>query len=223
MDNKQLDVQLIEKVKESADSTALNTLIDNTTGIYINIIDKYSHSYPNVIKKDELVEDRMFNIYRFILDYDVNKGTKLSTYVGDRTDWMCKEMLKKSRNNPIKSGTYGFSGAYSLGAVGDTYNQSEDSSITLKDNSESANVVESANKDLFLEELQATACLICTDKRFIEIFNYRHFNTIGHKSSLSWREIGLRMNISHEWARSIYNENIELIKQHLNKKNESKQ
>lgn len=204
---------LICRVKEASDSAALTTLVDTHTGIYVDVVSRYAHVYPNVIKKDDLVDDRLYNLYRFIIDYDPARGTKLSTYICDRTDYMCKTMLKHDRVNPITSGTYGPKGALSLGTIGDTYTTNSGANITLIDEGNDAQVVNTADKDLQIEDVLAIAEQQCEDKRFIAILKYRHFNT--PQTCLSWREIGKRLNLSHERARAIYNENIAFIKRHI--------
>lgn len=207
---------LIDKVKEASDSEALTTLVNSHTGIYIDIVSKYAQVYPNVIKRDDLVDDRLYNLYRFILEYNPDKGTKLSTYIGDRTDYMCKGLLRKDKQNPIAAGTYGPSGPMSLGTVGDTYTTNSGCNVTIEDDSAEAHVVETADKDIGVEDIVRAAWTICFDKRFLEILNYRHFNA--PETCLSWREIGKRMKLSHERARLIYNENIAIVKKYLQDK-----
>ena len=210
------ETQLIDRVKEVSDSEALTTLVNSHTGIYVSIVDKYAQVYPNVIKRDDLVDDRLYNLYRFILEYNPDKGTKLSTYIGDRTDYMCKGLLKKDRLNPISAGTYGLNGPMSLGTAGDTYTTNSGNNVTIVDDSTDGHVVETADKDIGIEDILRAAWTLCTDKRFLEILGYRHFNT--PETCLSWREIGKRMKLSHERVRLIYNENIAIVKKHLQDK-----
>jgi len=206
---------LICQVKETSDSVALTALVNAHTGIYVDVISRYAHVYPHVIKKDDLVEDRLYNLYRFIVDYDPTRGAKLSTYICDRTNYMCKTLLKQDRVNPITAGTYGPGGALSLGTMGDTYTTNSGTNITLIDECPDAKVVDTANKDLQIEDIMKTITTSCSDKRFLKILQYRHFNT--PETCLSWREIGKRMKLSHERVRVIYNENIDIIKQYLKK------
>lgn len=212
--NKQ-EVELIEKVKAKQDSEALTVLVNSNTGIYLDVVNRYAAAYPNTIRKSDLTDDKMFNIYKFILDYDPSKGSKLSTYVSNRTHWLCKTLLKQDRENPVKSGTYGPSGAMNIDFMTEQfYGMTQQDSIVLADESKEAQVVEEADKDLKIEEVVAAAWRVCTDSRFVSILNYRHFND-GTKTSLSWREIGDLMGLSHEACRKIYNTNIALVKTHI--------
>ena len=154
---------LIALVKTKQDSPALVTLAERHAGIYLSVVGRYAECYPNTISKRDLEDDRLFNIHRFILDYDSTRGTKLSTYIGDRTDWMCKGLLKKDRDNPIASGTYGPSGALGLTIGGDTYATSTGSEVTLVDESPGSRVVEVADRELKTESVLAAAREVGTD------------------------------------------------------------
>lgn len=208
---------LINRVKTAQDSDAFTTLANSHTGLYLKVVSKYAATYPNVIRRDDLADDRLFNLYRFILDYDPSRGTKLSTYIGDRTDWMCRTLLKQNERNPVRAGTYGPSGAMSLGSVGDTYTTAQGESITLADEAEDVSVVDVADRDLRLQDVIATAWRVCKDARFISILQYRHLHEGDPtgQTSLSWRQIGQRIGISHEMARRIYWTNLALVKAHI--------
>lgn len=208
------EADLINLVKTKQDSPALVTLAERHAGIYLSIVARYSDSYPNTISRRDLEDDRLFNIHRFICDYDSTRGTKLSTYIGDRTNWMCLGMLKRERENPIAAGTYGPSGAIGLTIGGDTYATPTGSEITLMDESPAAQVVEIANRELQTEEVMTAAREVVPDKRFASILHYRHFNDTG-PTSLSWRKIGEKIGLSHEMARRIYHTNLPVVKRHL--------
>lgn len=206
------EADLIGLVKDKRDSDATAALITANTGIYLTIVDRYATAYPNTIRRNDLADDKLFNIYRFILDYDPTRGTKLSTYIGDRTSWMCKTLLKQDVRNPVRAGTYGPSGAMML--ADDTYTTEGGQSHTLVDESAEADVAAVVDKDMRIEDIMAAAWGVCEDKRFAEILGYRHFNHPG-PTSLSWRQIGEKMSISHERARTLYHEGMALVKQHL--------
>lgn len=212
----QSEPSLIALVKEQQDSDALKVLVNQHTGIYVNVVSRYAQSYPNVIKQPDLVDDRFFNLYRFIVDYNPERGTKLSTYIGDRTDWMCKEMLKKGRENPIAAGTYGPGGAVPLTIGGDTYATPSGTEVTLVDESASSSVIEMADRDLKTEEVMRVAREVSKDDRFMSILHYRHFNDEG-PTSLSWREIGKKVGLSHEGCRKAYFTNIAAVRRRLNR------
>jgi hypothetical protein len=210
------EADLIVLVKTQQDSAAFTILAERHAGIYLSVIIRYADAYPFAINRRDLEDDRIFNIHRFILDYDPTRGTKLSTYIGDRTDWMCKELLKRDRNNPISAGTYGPSGAVALTIGGDTYATPTGSEISLIDESPGARVVDIADRDIQIAEILEVAKRVVPDKRFTSILHLRHFNDTG-PTSLSWRQIGTRVELSHEGARKLYNANLAVVKKHLMK------
>jgi len=204
------EAALIARVKEKQDSDALMALANANTGIYLGVVGRYAHVYPAIIRQPDLADDKLFNIYRFILDYNPDKGTKLSTWISSRTDYMCKEYLKKSEKNPITAGTYGPGGPVCLDTGGDTYTSNEGgTTITLASEAPDSQVVEQADRDLKMEVVTALAAQ-CKDQRFPIILKYRH-----SEQALSWRQIGQKMGLSHEMSRKIYMKNIGAVKRRL--------
>ena len=85
------DIQLIKEVKEKNDSDALKELISRHTGIYLEIINRYS--YVPVFDKWELIDNKDYNIYRYALDYKEDRNTKFSSYIGNRVKYECKNII----------------------------------------------------------------------------------------------------------------------------------
>lgn len=207
---------LIERVKTEQDSTALMELVTRHTGLYFDVVHRYAATYPNVIKTRDLDDDKLFNIYQFILAYDPTRGMKLSTYIGDRTDYLCKTLLKRDMRNPISAGTYAPTGAMPFDTDEDTYATTNGAHVTLEDNSRAADVAENANLDLGIEEIRAIASQVCTDPRFDQILTLRHFGPDHH--TMSWRDVGQKVGISHERARQVYLQNLALVRAQLEEK-----
>ncbi len=202
---------LIARVKNEQDSNALLALVNRHTGMYFSVVNRYAASYPNAVRVRDLDDDKLFNFYTFILAFDPSRGMKLSTYIGDRTDYLCKTLLKRDERNPISPGTYASTGAMPLDSNEDTYTTTDGGRVTLED--QSPGVVDTANRELGVEEIRSVAAQVCTDPRFDQILQCRHFGP--NHQVMSWREVGKRVNMSHENARKIFNSNIETIKIHL--------
>lgn len=204
---------LITRVKTDRDSDALLSLVHRHSGIYFNVVNGYASSYPNVIKARDMDDDKLFNLYQFILAYDPTRGMKLSTYIGERTDYLCRSMLKKDARNPISPGTYSATGAMMFDTDEDTFHTSDGQQVTLEDESETSRVAEMAEHDLSLEDIRYAAEEVCHDARFAEILKYRHLGP--EHQQMSWRDIGRKVGLSHEGARKLYTHNLELVKAHL--------
>jgi DNA-directed RNA polymerase sigma subunit (sigma70/sigma32) len=202
---------LITRVKTEQDSTALVELVQRHSGIYFTVVNRYASAYPNTIHARDLDDEKLFNLYRFICAYEPGRGTKLSTYIGDRTDYMCRGLLKKGARDPISAGPYAGTGMAPLDVDDDTYQVTNGGFVTLED--EQTDVVQTTNRDIGIDEVRRAAAEVCTDKRFDLILKWRHFSP--DHETMSWREVGKRLHVSHEHARQIYFDNLALVKAHL--------
>ena len=184
------------------------------------MVKNYAATYPGIIRADELADDKVYNIYQFVLSYKSDRSTKLSTYIHDMTDYLCKGLLKKDRTNPLASATFSASGAMILD---ETMGEGDPSArgVILSDETEGSQVEETANRDLGLQEILdiASSPEARIDHRFLAILRYRHFNamddTVTNRTSLTWREIGEKLHLSHERVRGIYQDNMERVKRKL--------
>ncbi len=183
------DVDLIKKVKEEQDSTALNELVTRHTGIYIDILKRYtSHAAQTrtdmAIEKQDMMSDKTLNIYLYALDYDPNKNMKFSVYLGKRLKWDCIGAY----NNSICSREIGTSDFPDLP---DDKISSDEETIKF--------IVESTS------EIQ--------DERFLEIFKLRHMQD----KPVSWKKIGKVIGMTSEGARKVYNHNVEFLRNRIKK------
>jgi len=173
------DVDLIKIVKETQDSGALTELVNRNTGIYCEIISRYT--YVPAIERQDLVDHKFFNIYKYALSYDPNRNMKFSVFVGQQIKYECKTLL----TNKVDT---------------------EEVSETLP-----SAPIKSSGIDLvkFIEDNSADI----SDQRFLPIFKMRHMD----KESRSWKYIGRKLSITHEWARQIYNYNIKFLRNRISK------
>jgi len=194
---------LVNRVKETQDSVALTELINMHTGMYFSVVQNYAKAYPDVIKINDMQDDKMYYMYRFILDYKDDRNMKLGTYIGDRTDYLCKRILKREQRNPLCGGDQ-------LEATAEIEHP-----IQIVDTTLAARPVEAVNKEMVLDDVVRIAGEdeICPDKRFAQILGYRLC-----RNPMSWRKIGGELKISHEWARMIYLNNMGKVKRKLRDK-----
>ena len=92
------DKELIKNIKNNKDAdNCLNVLFERHSGIFFKMINAYVPNGSGFADKEELIKDAKYYIYKIALDYDENKKTKFSTYLGNRTRWMCLNMYNKSK------------------------------------------------------------------------------------------------------------------------------
>lgn len=194
------------------------------TGIYYSIAAKYSRAYPDVIKIDDLNDDRMTNIYKWIIDYNPEKNMKLSSYIGDMTKYLCMDILKKEKHNPLSPSviTPRFETEQSNGTIvaahiedveQDVHSTNGMATVMLSDNTTSARPADEANTLVGVTDIMKVVESLNgeLDPRFKSILEYRHFT----KPSLTWRAIGGKIGLSHEMTRRIYNRNMEKVKEKM--------
>ena len=202
--------ELIHRVKAANDSAALVTLVNQYSGAYISVVNRYARAYPHVIRQADLADDKLYNIHQFVVAYDPAHETKLSTYIHMRTDYMCKTLLRDGKTNPLM-GAGCHTGTSHFDQSEDTFTLGE-ARITVTDDSRAAQVIEVVNKDVAVGDI-LDAALRVPDTRFVQILQYRHFASDGE--TMSWRQIGDRVGLSHEGARQLYNEHIGTVKRYL--------
>jgi DNA-directed RNA polymerase sigma subunit (sigma70/sigma32) len=156
------DYQLIEQIKKDKDNNALLELVNRHTGIYVDVISNYTF-VPNITRED-LIESKYTNIYKYALDFNPELKTKFSSYVGLRARYECQSCLTERKR--IK----------------------EEEVITENTVSVDTHVEETEDLIRYIwERVEQNS-----DKRFIEIFKMRHstdkpesFYLIGDRLGLS--------------------------------------
>lgn len=89
------DTELIHRVRDHNDNVAFTELKERHSGIYMTIVNRYS-GFSDKIQPAELNDDKSYNIYKWILAYDENRGMKFGTYVGERAKYECLNILNKT-------------------------------------------------------------------------------------------------------------------------------
>lgn len=222
---------LLTRIKATPpDDSAIVELINLHTGIYHTIAARYAKAYPDVIKLDDLKDERMTHIYEWVIGYDEERGMKLSSYVGDMTDYLCKGILRKARHDPLSTMVEG--GGWRDGGDGvtstvmapiqpdhntasgedSTHATSSGKTVHVVDETEASKPAEVASDTVALDDILRAVedPELALDPRFRRILKWRHFT----EPPLTWRAIRDQLNgeVTHEGARKIYNRGIALLK-----------
>ena len=89
------DISLIEKVKNNSDEKSLNILIERHSGIYLDMVNSVIPNNCDFLDKNDILEEKEISIYKAIINFDENKNTKFSTYLGNETRWKCLNMFNR--------------------------------------------------------------------------------------------------------------------------------
>ena len=184
------DSELIKKIKKNIDSEkSLNQLHDKHSGIYYKMINSYVPKDCEFADKEELLGDSKYYIYCAALEFDNSKGAKFSTYLGNKTRWMCLNLFNKNKKqNEIPHEDF---------MLRIHINPNEDflSSIMKKELIEK--VFESIEEH--------------GDDRIQEIFRMRYI--VGYKNKeMPWRKISKVMGLSIQGCINIHDSFVERIK-----------
>ena len=187
------DVQLVENIKNEKDvDDCLQELIERHTGIYLDIVNKYTQ-HTNTSNKLDLIDEKDYNIYQTALKYKSDKGTKFPTFLGNETKWICL-----NKQNKIK----------------------KEKKVAFDDISEIDLAQEDDGNKEKLEVFKKTIELAKQhqDKRVEKIFEMRYI--IGEKNKvMPWKKISKELNMSIQGCINIHNSAIEEFKLELKDNN----
>ena len=187
------DVELVENIKNEKDvDDCLQELIERHTGIYLDIVNKYTQ-HTNTSNKLDLIDEKDYNIYQTALKYKSDKGTKFPTFLGNETKWICL-----NKQNKIK----------------------KEKKVAFDDISEIDLAQEDDGSKEKLEVFKKTIELAKQheDKRVEKIFEMRYI--IGDKNKvMPWKKISKELNMSIQGCINIHNSAIEEFKLELKDNN----
>jgi len=96
------DEELIDNIKNHQKTTeSLKTLVDRHSGIYVDIVSRYVPKDSTYCDRDEILDDKDFNIYNAALKYNPDRGAKFSTFLGNETKWVCLNAYNKAKKKPL--------------------------------------------------------------------------------------------------------------------------
>lgn len=171
------DILLIHKIKEDNDQKSFSELVNRHTGIYNTIVYQYLHT-GNTSDYHDLLNERDYNFYSFVNSYDENRNMKFSTYVGDRTKFLCLD--KNSYSSKV-------------------LNEELDDGM----NYDSQPDVELIDKDT-MEKLKEAINRI-SNVKFKKIMELRFFSS---SKVLTFKEVAGKMNVTTQYVNKIYKDNI---------------
>ncbi len=181
------DVVLINNIKKNINVDASLKLLDEMySGVYYKMV-HYYFSHPALRhQKEDLVRDCYYYIYLAAKDFDFNKKTKFSSYLGNRARWACLTHINKNKKNCV--------------------DLEFNSDILNKENEENfhSKLLDKETFELFFSDLKV-------NDQIYKIFKLRYLE--GSKNKLMpWREIGKQLNLSIQGCINIHDRFLKKIK-----------
>ena len=192
--NKLQDSELVSNIKNNQKAEdCLQELIGRHTGIYLDIVNKYTQN-GNTTNKLDLIDEKDYNIYQAALKYKDDKGTKFPTFLGNETKWICLNKHNKNKKEP---------------------------QLSIEDIKES-DILEDKNVKIKSEDLEIFSEAIKfsknhKDKRVEKIFEMRYI-TGERNRVMPWKKISEELNMSIQGCINIHNSEIEKFKIELKDK-----
>ena len=193
--NELQDNELVKNIKNDKKAEdSLQELIVRHTGIYLDIVNKYTKN-GNSTNKLDLIDEKDYNIYQAALKYKDDKGTKFPTFLGNETKWICLNKHNKKKKEP---------------------------QLSIEDIKES-DILENKHSKVSSEELEIFSEAIKfsknhQDERVEKIFEMRYIT--GEKNKvMPWKKISEELNMSIQGCINIHNSAIEKFKIELKDKN----
>lgn len=189
------DEDLVKQIQEGDDnsSSAIKELINRHSGIYLDTIHCCVPQTSRETNKEDLLDDKDYNIYKFILDYDHSKRSKFSTYLCDRTKWMCYNLYNKNAKNKIIS--------------------TEEIETDVKDVSDDIqSLIKREQLQKVLNHIQSSS-----DPRVEKIFKLRYIEGVKNKT-MPWGTISEHVGMSIQGCINIHNKTISEVKKVLTDK-----
>ena len=192
--NKLQDSELVSNIKNNQKAEdCLQELIGRHTGIYLDIVNKYTQN-GNTTNKLDLIDEKDYNIYQAALKYKDDKGTKFPTFLGNETKWICLNKHNKKKKEP---------------------------QLSIEDIKES-DILEDKNVKIKSEDLEIFSEAIKfsknhKDKRVEKIFEMRYITGEKNKG-MPWKKISEELNMSIQGCINIHNSAIEKFKIELKDK-----
>ena len=188
------DLQLVDNIKrDKKTEDCLQELIGRHTGIYLDIVNKYTLN-GNTTNRLDLIDEKDYNIYQAALKYEGDRGTKFPTFLGNETKWICLNKFNKRKKDPQLS-------------IDDV--KESDILQTKKEK------IKKEDLEVFSEAIKLSK--VHKDKRVEKIFEMRYIT--GEKNKvMPWKKISEELNMSIQGCINILNSAVEKFKIELKDK-----
>ena len=192
------DQQLVENIKKNKKTEdCLQELIGRHTGIYLDIVNKYTLN-GNTTNRLDLIDEKDYNIYQAGLKYKSDKGTKFPTFLGNETKWICLNKYNKQKKEPQLS-----------------IEDIKETEIVNSRFSAKSDNIKKEDLEVFSEAIKFSRNH--KDKRVEKIFEMRYIT--GEKNKvMPWKKISEELDMSIQGCINIHNSAVEKFKIELKDK-----
>ena len=192
-----VDNTLVRRVKDNGCNDSFVEILSRHEKLYYKICQRY---IPVVIakglRKDDLLDDRDFVIFRAVLSYKANKKCKFSTWLGNCTKYHCLTFINSnSKEVDLEDETINL-------YLTDKSKQDFDTECSLKD-----------ERDYVFKILNQLK-----DKRISKVFKLRYFDRNTKRKKVTWSVIASQIDTSTQTAINLHQRGVNILNKKLTSK-----
>lgn len=192
--SEETDQRLIDIVKSDTkkSSDAMTEIINRHSGIFIEMVNHFVPPNSPYCDRRDLIEEKEFHIYKALVKYDKDRGTKFSTHLGNEAKWLCLNSYNKAKSkSTFSSSDQQFDVEPECNTIG--------KAIEAESYKKIINIINSY-----------------PDERVQKIFTMRYVDGDGNKV-MPWRKISDELKMSIQGCINIHNTAVKKIQQKVNK------
>jgi len=183
------DLSLIERVKDFADSSCFQEILNRHSGIYLQMVHSYAPRSTPIDNFNDLLNSKESHIYDAIQNFDETRNIKFSTYLGNHARWLCLNSANKRKHEQL-----------------------EDNFDAIFESSENLEKLEGET----LKEIFASIKKF-NDPRVEKIFRMRYTSVDGKRKLTAWRKIAKEIKLSIQGCINIHNSTLKKLKKQFYK------
>jgi len=178
------DSTLIRKIKKNGCNESYKLLRERHEKLFYKICQRYiPAAYTKGIKKQDILNDKDFVIFKAINSYKNNKKTKFSTWLGNCTKYYCLGLINSNNR----------------------YVNSEEELLTVILDSQSKQIFDQEAHYKYDKEYFFNILDNLKDKRISKVFRLRYFDESKENKKPTWSFIAKKINTSTQTAINLYN------------------
>ena len=198
--NELCDNSLVKRVKADGCNESFKEILNRHEKLFYKICQNYMSILENKgHKRDEVLSDLSFVVFKAVKTYKINKKTKFSTWIGNCSKYYCLTLIN-SKNRFIDADEETIK--YYID------NQSKDNFDSKESNIE--------NKEFIFQILKKLK-----DPRIPKVFQLRYFDKDKKNKKPTWSVIAKKINTSTQTAINLHQRGIEILGKKIKSKNHS--
>jgi len=191
---KPVDNTLIRKIKKTGCNESYELLRERHEKLFYKICQNYIPiASSKGIKRNDVLENKDFVIFKAILSYKYNKNCKFSTWLGNCTKYYCLSLINS--NNKFIS--------------------SEEDVLKLITDNQAKEIFSEEDRNRNDKEYIFNILKGLKDKRIYKVFELRYFENFSEKKKPTWSFIAKKIKTSTQTAINLHQRGKEILKKKL--------